>query len=209
MRARLEATALLALPFVLAAVSGPPSFALTTPTLDPTAPVVAALALLAWACCAWLLLVVLLTSAGPRCDAVARRLAPAALRALLRLAVGGTAVTVLAATPALAHVPAPSPVAGAVDLDWPTASPPSSPVPPPAPPPTATAGLVVVHAGDCLWDLAARQLGPQANEREVAVAWPQWWRANRAVIGDDPDLIHPGAVLRAPDASRPTTRGEP
>lgn len=110
------------------------------------------------------------------------------------------------------------------DLDWPDAStgsttappPGATPAPRPAPPAippavpavpepapatvTATAGAdrVVVRAGDTLWDLAARSLPPDASEAAVATAWPQWWQTNRAVIGDDPDLIRPGQVLTAP-----------
>src|SRR5207253_1287172 len=58
--------------------------------------------------------------------------------------------------------------------------------------------VVVVHRGDSLWRIAARNLDPAATTQEVAVAWPQWWAANRDVIGDDPDLIHPGQRLSAP-----------
>jgi nucleoid-associated protein YgaU len=57
---------------------------------------------------------------------------------------------------------------------------------------------VVVHRGDSLWSIAARGLGPDATDAEVAEAWPHWYAANRDVIGPDPDLILPGQVLRAP-----------
>ncbi|MEO6413671.1 MAG: LysM peptidoglycan-binding domain-containing protein [Pedococcus sp.] len=57
---------------------------------------------------------------------------------------------------------------------------------------------VVVHRGDTLWDIARRHLGPDATEAEVAHAWPAWHEANRTVIGDDPDLIRPGQILRPP-----------
>ena len=59
---------------------------------------------------------------------------------------------------------------------------------------------VVVHRGDTLWDIARRHLGPEATDAEVASAWPAWHAANRALIGDDPDRILPGQVLRQPDA---------
>jgi hypothetical protein len=59
---------------------------------------------------------------------------------------------------------------------------------------------VVVHRGDTLWGIVARQLGPHASDAEVAHAWPRWWAANRQVIGDEPDLIKPGQVLHAPDS---------
>jgi LysM repeat protein len=57
---------------------------------------------------------------------------------------------------------------------------------------------VVVHRGDTLWDIARRHLGPAASDAEVAHAWPAWHEANRTVIGDDPDLIRPGQILRPP-----------
>jgi len=57
---------------------------------------------------------------------------------------------------------------------------------------------VVVRAGDSLWSIARRQLGPGATDRRVAQTWPRWWAANRSVVGDHPDLIHPGDRLSAP-----------
>lgn len=57
---------------------------------------------------------------------------------------------------------------------------------------------VVVHRGDTLWDIAARHLGPAATDAEIAQAWPQWFAANRAVIGPDPDQLAPGQRLRPP-----------
>ena len=57
---------------------------------------------------------------------------------------------------------------------------------------------VVVHRGDSLWSIAAHHLGPDAGDAEVARAWPQWFAANRDRIGDDPDLILPGQILRVP-----------
>ncbi|WP_404384110.1 LysM peptidoglycan-binding domain-containing protein [Knoellia locipacati] len=59
---------------------------------------------------------------------------------------------------------------------------------------------VVVHRGDSLWSIAARHLGPDAVDAEIAHAWPQWYAANRDRIGDDPDLLLPGQVLRVPDS---------
>jgi len=59
---------------------------------------------------------------------------------------------------------------------------------------------VVVRPGDTLWGIAARHLGPGADEADVAAAWPRWHAANRAVIGQRPDLILPGQVLRLPRA---------
>lgn len=59
---------------------------------------------------------------------------------------------------------------------------------------------VVVHRGDTLWSIAARHLGPRASDAEIARAWPQWFDLNRGLIGNDPDLILPGQILRVPDA---------
>ncbi|KGN36992.1 hypothetical protein N803_16380 [Knoellia subterranea KCTC 19937] len=59
---------------------------------------------------------------------------------------------------------------------------------------------VVVHRGDSLWSIAARHLGPRATDAEIAAEWPRWFEANRSVIGDDPDRILPGQILRVPDA---------
>lgn len=83
------------------------------------------------------------------------------------------------------------------------------PVPPTATPATSV-GLVsaapreappdgvVVRAGDTLWSIAARQLGPSATVQDVAEEWPRWYAANRDLIGPDPDLILPGQELRIP-----------
>ncbi|TCC35188.1 LysM peptidoglycan-binding domain-containing protein [Kribbella sindirgiensis] len=57
---------------------------------------------------------------------------------------------------------------------------------------------VVVRKGDSLWSLAARELGPSATAEAIAARWPDWYAANRHVIGNDPDLILPGQVLRIP-----------
>lgn len=57
-----------------------------------------------------------------------------------------------------------------------------------------------MHRGDTLWDLAARHLGQEATSEEIARAWPQWFAANRDLIGSNPDLLLPGQVLRIPDS---------
>lgn len=59
-------------------------------------------------------------------------------------------------------------------------------------------GEVVVRGGDSLWSIVAAALGPYATDVEVAQAWPEWYRANRSVIGSDPNIILPGQVLHAP-----------
>ena len=57
---------------------------------------------------------------------------------------------------------------------------------------------VVVRRGDTLWDIAARHLGPAATDAEISRTWPQWYAANRHVIGSDPDRLQPGQQLRPP-----------
>lgn len=57
---------------------------------------------------------------------------------------------------------------------------------------------VVVRRGDSLWGITERHLGPGASDAEVAAQWPRWWRANRSVIGPDPDLLLPGMRLTPP-----------
>jgi nucleoid-associated protein YgaU len=63
---------------------------------------------------------------------------------------------------------------------------------------------VTVRPGDTLWGIAADFLPTGATAQDVAAAWPQWYAANRAVIGPDPDLIEPGQRL-----VRPTTAPVP
>ena len=57
---------------------------------------------------------------------------------------------------------------------------------------------VVVRTGDTLWDLARDQLGPGADDRAHTRAWHRLYALNRAVVGADPDLIHPHLRLRVP-----------
>lgn len=102
-------------------------------------------------------------------------------------------------------------------VDWPVApaspppaSPPPTAPPPTVPPPTAPPpgaqspsappydGAVLVVSGDTLWAIAADSLTPGACNREIAAAVGDWFLANRAVIGPDPDLILPGQRLAPP-----------
>lgn len=57
---------------------------------------------------------------------------------------------------------------------------------------------LVVRSGDTLWTIAARHLGPEASDVEIALEWPHWFENNRAVIGSDPDALLPGQILKAP-----------
>jgi nucleoid-associated protein YgaU len=99
------------------------------------------------------------------------------------------------------QVPVDRPTAPARDVvpDWPTA--PADPLGAPPDWPHAVPGEHVVVRGECLWDIAAEWLerrSPGATAAEVAGASREWWQANAAVIGPDPDLLLPGQVLRPP-----------
>jgi hypothetical protein len=59
--------------------------------------------------------------------------------------------------------------------------------------------VVVVAAGDSLWGLAARSLPTTADDAEIERRWREIYRANREVVGADPDLIRPGQRLVLPD----------
>jgi nucleoid-associated protein YgaU len=62
--------------------------------------------------------------------------------------------------------------------------------------------VVVVAAGDTLWDLATHTLPVTADDAEIQRRWREIYRANRDVVGADPDLIRPGQRLSLP-VSRP------
>lgn len=189
---------------------------------DQAAPLVALLALLAWSLAAWLAVTVLLTAgghlpgqAGRALHALSQRIAPAAVRRGVEVALGLTVAVGTLASPAAAAPGSEVPRAGGpppVSLDW-AAPAPGSPAPdldwsantaPAAQEPARAPAHVVVQPGDTLWDLAAQDLRaePTAAEpttAEVAAAWPAWWSANREAVGDDPDLLRPGTPLVAPE----------
>lgn len=89
----------------------------------------------------------------------------------------------------------------------PDAGPAVRPAPPPAsapaptrsgeppPVPSAAGPVHVVEPGDCLWDIVAARLGPDATAAAIDRGWRLLYAANRAVIGDDPHLIFPGQRL--------------
>lgn len=114
---------------------------------------------------------------------------------------GRTPTASATATPATTPTTAPAtPPATAPPLVRPAGVPPRAATPLPGVPATT----VVVQPGDSLWSLAEDALhdaaGREPSDRQVALAWPRWWAANRDVVGDDPDLLLPGTVLRAPAA---------
>ena len=56
----------------------------------------------------------------------------------------------------------------------------------------------VVRPGDTLWAIAAADLGGRADAARISAHWHRIHELNLAVIGSDPDLIHPGQQLRMP-----------
>lgn len=64
--------------------------------------------------------------------------------------------------------------------------------------PTLPAQRYEVRSGDSLWRIAARRLEQGASNRDIDAAWRRIYEANRAAVGSDPGLIHPGLVLDLP-----------
>lgn len=67
-----------------------------------------------------------------------------------------------------------------------------------ADPQYAAPTIVVVRPGDSLWSIAARHLGPEASQTDVASYWVRLQALNAATLAPDPDLIRPGQSLRLP-----------
>ena len=70
--------------------------------------------------------------------------------------------------------------------------------PPESPPVSPLA--VRVAPGDCLWAIAESTLPPGAPNAEIDASWRVVYARNRDVVGDDPNLIHPGTRLALPPA---------
>jgi resuscitation-promoting factor RpfA len=68
----------------------------------------------------------------------------------------------------------------------------------PSPPGQDQPAPVPVAAGDTLWALAAKQLGPGASNADVSAEVRRWYEANRDEIGPNPDRLAPGTKLRVP-----------
>jgi nucleoid-associated protein YgaU len=159
---------------------------------------VAALAALGIALCGWLLLAVGLSvlavgssRLASTADMASRLLIPACWRRSVCWALGGVVAALpLAAAGASALPSGNDDTAGAPEL---------SGLPFPDRPVGQLAPRhIVVAQGDTLWSIAAAQLVAPATDEHIAAAWPQWYRANRGVIGPDPDLILPDTLLRRP-----------
>lgn len=77
------------------------------------------------------------------------------------------------------------------DIVNPVPVPTPEPTPEPTPVPTPSANTYTVVENDTLWDIAAATLGD-------ATRWPEIYALNKDVIGDNPDLIHPGQTFVLP-----------
>ena len=141
---------------------------------------------------AWAALVGILASWRPTAR-VARALTPRVLRAALFTTVsGGLAIAPAQATGELDGLPFP---------DRGLTAHPSKPAQPvDASARTVSLGHHVVKPGESLWSIAATTLPAGASTVDIAASSAAWYDSNRAVIGANPSLIHPGQDLAAPDA---------
>ncbi|WP_216652126.1 LysM domain-containing protein [Nocardioides sp. zg-1308] len=151
--------------------------------------VVAGCALALCAALAWLWAVTTATVVGLLTGRLREDAAGATRR--LVLAACGVAVVAGTATPAVADGPE-----LLVGLALPErAVEPAPPTPSIRPSRRPGPAVHVVRSGDSLWSIARAH--PDGGS--VEARWRAIWRANRGVVGDDPDLILPGQVLRLPD----------
>lgn len=72
----------------------------------------------------------------------------------------------------------------------------------PAQPVSMTTASYTVQSGDSLSKIAKHHLGD-------AQRWHEIYEMNRAAIGDNPDMIHPGLELTLPGGSTGTTTTQP
>lgn len=126
------------------------------------------------------------TGSVPRTGGAARRLVLAACGAAV---VAGTALPAQAAggegVDVLVGLPLPERAVGPAAVDTSRA----------AAAPSGDGRTYVVRPGDSLWSIARAHPAPAGD---VGLRWRAIWRDNRDVVGDDPDLIHPGQALRLP-----------
>lgn len=129
---------------------------------------------------------------------------PKWLRPFLATALGAT-VIVSSAEPALAGDGTPHRRQASAQLGWPVSAPARTDAPTSEAPTVRHEDrrVVVVAPGDSLWSIATDALAAPATRAAVAREWPRWWRANRDVIGDRPELIRPGQRLVSPPPSPP------
>ena len=186
----------------------------TTAGSDPTAPLVAVAALLAWGLAAWLGLLVLVTALGARpglCGQVAsvlsRRIAPAAIRRAVELALGltvavgtvGLSTAAHAAVPTADHLTASSvdaePVgAPPLRLDWPTSE--------VAVPSTTATTTASTHP-----TATAKAVSPAAAAAPAASAAAPSPSHHRSSAPTQPATAEPPPGQAAPSSSDPPTSG--
>ena len=120
-------------------------------------------------------------------------LVPRRLRLVVAAVVVLVAGTGTLRIPASASTPPPAVRLGSVDAS--ASDSPDDPDPRPA------TERYIVEPGDSLSRIARSVLtadGSTAGSAEVGVYWRAIYAANRRVIGDDPNLIHPGQELELP-----------
>lgn len=185
---------------------------LGSPSALPLADLVAAVcAAVLGAVVVWLLLVTAVTLVEVltgRAVPAARALSPTLVRRLV-LAGCGLAVATASVAPAsavslspdlgspegLAGLPLPDRTSGAVASSAGTAVPGGTR--------RATPDTHRVRSGETLWSIAISLLPEAAELRDVDATWRQVYRANRAAVGDDPDVLAVGTTLRLPAAVTP------
>lgn len=109
---------------------------------------------------------------------------------------GAVLVATAAGPPATAQPPAGGAVEGLPLPDRPTGS--------RHRPAVAVSAGVTVRTGQSLWEISRSRLPPHADPARVAGLARSLYRTNRALIGDDPDLIHPGQRLIIPRSTHET-----
>jgi hypothetical protein len=133
---RFQALLVLSLAPVLAVVAPSP---LASASTDVTAPLVAVVGLLAWACTGWLLLVVAVTvggrlpgTVGQHAHRLSLHVAPASVRSLVRVALGAGVAAAVLSGPSLAYADATPPPAVSSSYEWPGVSTEATPSPLPS-----------------------------------------------------------------------------
>jgi hypothetical protein len=70
----------------------------------------------------------------------------------------------------------------------------------------ASPAHVVVRPGDCLWSMSQRLLPADATPQQIYNEVARIYALNRGQIGEDPNLIYAGQVLKVAPASTPVAR---
>ena len=157
--------------------------------------------LVALAIAAWTVVAAILVVAGVSSQVV-RAVTPRALRRAILVGAAGALVIAPAHAEQVAGPDAVvrHPVGGLPFPDRPDAVSTTGDAPASTAPPAVAAPPVDVRPGDTLWAIARRTLPADATGADIAAATRAWHAANRAVIGDDPDLIFPAQRLVPPTA---------